>query len=55
MPFMNKCNWEGKNYPLKIASLIRRNNPTIAVNILYTKEKDMLPAYISNHNSTREK
>ena len=28
---------------------------TIAVNILYTKEKEILPVYISKHNSTREK
>ena len=32
-----------------------KNNPSIAVNILYTKEKEILPAYISNHNSSREK
>ena len=28
---------------------------TIAVNILYTKEKEILPVYISKHNSTSEK
>ena len=32
-----------------------KNNPSIAVNILYTKEKEILPAYISNRNSSREK
>ena len=32
-----------------------KNNPSIAVNILYTKEKEILPAYISNHNSSRGK
>ena len=26
-----------------------KNNPTIAINILYTKEKYILPAYISKH------
>ena len=32
-----------------------RNNPAIGLNILYTKGEKILPAYISNHNSTREK
>ena len=32
-----------------------KNNPTIALDILYIKEKEILPAYISKHNSTREK
>ena len=32
-----------------------KNNPTIALNILYTKEKEILPAYISKHNWTFEK
>ena len=33
----------------------KKNNPTIAPDILYTKEKKILPAYISNHNSTSGK
>ena len=28
-----------------------KNSPTNALNILYFKEKEILPAYISNHNS----
>ena len=32
-----------------------KNNPTIALNILYTKEKEILRAYISNHKSTCKK
>ena len=32
-----------------------KNNLIIALNILYTKEKEILPAYISKYNSTREK
>ena len=32
-----------------------KNNPTIAHNILYVKGEKILPAHISNHNSTREK
>ena len=33
---------------------LKKNNPTIALNILYTKEKIILPDYVSIHNSTRE-
>ena len=32
-----------------------KNNLTIALNILYIKEKEIFPAYISKHNSNREK
>ena len=32
-----------------------KNNPTIALNILYTKEKEILRASISNHKSTCKK
>ena len=32
-----------------------KNDPTIALNIFYIKEKEILPAYISKHNSTRKK
>ena len=31
-----------------------KNNQTIALNILYTKEKKIHSPYISRHNSTRE-
>ena len=56
-PFINKYNWEGINYPSKLGDWkkFEKNNPTIAINILYAKEKKILPAYISNHNSTRER
>ena len=38
--FINKYNWEGINYPSKIDDwkTFEKNNPTIAFNILYTKE-----------------
>ena len=54
-PFINKYNLEGINYPSKIDDwkTFEKNNPTIAINILYVKEK-ILPAYISEHNSTRD-
>ena len=35
---------------------LKKNNPIIAPNILYTKKKkEICPAYISNHNLTPEK
>ena len=39
--FINKYNWEGINYSSKIDDLkkFQKNNPTIALNILFTKEK----------------
>ena len=57
IPFINKYNWEAINYPSKIDDwkTFEKNNPTITVNILYTKEIEICPAYISNHNSAREK
>ena len=55
--FINKCNWTGIKYPSKIDDwkTFDKNNPTIAHSILYIKEKEICPAYISKHNSTREK
>ena len=38
-----------------IGKLLRKNNPTIALNILYVKEKEICPAYISKINSNCEK
>ena len=56
-PFINKYNWKGTNYPSKIDDwkTFEKNNMTIALNILNVKEKEIHPAYISKHNSTREK
>ena len=48
-PFINKYNWKGINYPSKIGDLektFEKNNPTIALNILYIKEKGIYLAYI---------
>ena len=55
--FTNKYNWEGINYPSKIDDWrkFEKNNSTITLNILHIKEKEILPAYISKHNSTCEK
>ena len=35
--------------------MFKKINPTIARNILYIKEKEIYPAYISKQNSTCEK
>ena len=39
------------NYPSKIDDwkTVRENNAKIALNILYTKEKEIYPAYISKN------
>ena len=56
-PFTNKYNWTGVNYSFKIYDwkTSDKNNPIIALNTLYIKEKEIYPAYISKHNSTGEK
>ena len=45
---MNKYNWKGINYPSEIddCKTFEINNPRIALNILYIKEKEICPAYI---------
>ena len=55
--FINKYNWEGTNYPSKIDDWKRfeKNNWAIALDVLYTKEKEICPAYISKINSNCEK
>ena len=35
--------------------MFEKNNLTIALNILYLKEKEIYAAYISKHNSNHEK
>ena len=35
--------------------MFEKNNPTIALNILYTKEEQILPAYSSNHKQPLKK
>ena len=45
------------NYPSKIDDwkTFEKNNPTTVLNILFIKEKDICPAYISEINSNGEK
>ena len=48
---------KGINHPSKIDDwkTFEKNNPTIALNILYIKEKEICWAYISKINSICEK
>ena len=50
-PFINKKR-EEIIYPSKIDDwkTFEKNNLTIALSILYIKEKEILPGYISKHN-----
>ena len=56
-PFINKYNWKRINHPSKIDywETFENNNLTIALNILYIKEKQIYPTDISKHSTTREK
>ena len=58
-PFINKYNWKGIKHPSKIDEwkTFEKINSTIALSTFYIKkkEKEIYPAYISKHNSTREK
>ena len=56
-PFINKYNWKGINYPSKIDDwkTFEKHNPTITLNILYIKEKEKFPVYVSKINSNCEK
>ena len=56
-PFINKYNWNGIKYSSKIDGwkTFEKNDPTSALNILCIKEKEKYPAYITKHDSTREK
>ena len=51
-PFINKYNWKGISYPSKTDDwkTSEKINPTIALNILYAKVKEICPAYISKIN-----
>ena len=57
MPFINKCKWDGINFPSEKDSwkTIEKNNVTIALNVLYAKKGKIYPAYVSQNNSNLEK
>ena len=56
-PFINKYNWEGINFPSQKDDWrkFEKNNVTISLNVLYAKQEKIYPAYVSKHNSNREK
>ena len=47
--FIYKFNWDRIKYPsqIDIWETLKKNNPTIAFNVLYTKELKACPVYIS--------
>ena len=57
-PFMDNYNWNDLEFPAghKDCSAFKKNNPKIALNILYVpyKIKEIVPNYISKHNKTRD-
>ena len=55
--FINKYNWKGINFPSEKDDWkkFEKNNVTIALNVLYAKKEKIYPAYVSKHNSNREK
>ena len=56
-PFTNKYNRDGRNYPSEKDDWLKceKNNVTIALNVLYAKKEKIYPAYVSKHNTNREK
>ena len=56
-PFINKYNWEGTIFPSEKDDWkkFEKNNVTIALNVLYAEKEKIYPAYVSKHNSNREK
>ena len=56
-PFMNKYNRKGIRFSSEKDDWkkFEKNNVTIALNVLYAKKENVYPAYVSKHNSNREK
>ena len=56
-PFKNRYNWKGIHYPSNIDDwkTFEKNNPTIAIDIVYIKEKEKCPAVFPKINSNCEK
>ena len=49
-PYINKYNWKGINYPSKIDDwrTFKTNNPTVALNILYIRKRNMASLYLKH-------
>ena len=56
-PFINGYNWEGINFPREKDDWkkFKKNNATIAFNVSHAKKEKVYLAYVSKHNSNREK
>ena len=56
-PFINKYSCEKTNFLSEKddGKNLRKNNVTIALNVLYTKKEKIYPAHVPKHNSGREK
>ena len=55
--FINKYNWQGINFPSEKYDWkkFEKNNPTLVLKVFYAKKGNIYPAYVSKHNSNREK
>ena len=55
--FISKYNCKGINYPSEIddRKKFEKKNSAISLNVFYEKETEICLAYISKHNSNREK
>ena len=56
-PFISKYKWDEIKYPSKIddQKTFEKSDPTIAHNVLYIKEMEMYPGYLSKIISDCEK
>ena len=56
-PIISKYDWEETNFSSEKDDWkkFEKNKQTIALNVLHAKEEKVYPAYISKHNSSREK
>ena len=56
-PFADQYNWKGLKFPMdyKKSSKFEKNNPDIAVNVLFVGEKRIYIAYRSDYNCKRKK
>ena len=47
-PFINKYNWEERDFPSEKYDwkIFKKNNVTIALNVLYTKKEKIYPANV---------
>ena len=56
-PFINKHNWQGINYSSEKDDWkkIKKNNLTIALNVLYAKKEKIHPVHVLKQTSNSEK